>query len=164
MAAIQRPQGPTRPTGAELSPMDNLGDMEDWTPPSNLQAPPPLPGYGQRWVRTGIQGMDDVTNVARYRNDGWEPRPADTVPSGWSSPTIKHGEHAGYIGIHGMVLMHKRLELVERTKRYIDNKTSALMQSVDNDLLRVERKTGINFDKQGSVKVTRGRRPVIAED
>ena len=38
----------------------------NWSPPSLLDAPPPRPGFVQRWVSTSIQGRDTPDNVFNF--------------------------------------------------------------------------------------------------
>jgi hypothetical protein len=64
----------------------------DWEPKGILDASfiEPRPGYTQRWVRTHINGIPDPQNVGKKFNEGWRPRPADTVPKGHYVPTIEY--------------------------------------------------------------------------
>lgn len=158
------PSRPRRPLEADLPFMTDMGDEDDWRPPANLSAPEPLPGMVQRWVRTGIRGEDDVSNLYRMRQLGWEPRPADTVKSNFAPPTIKHGEMAGFIGIHNMVLMHMPKERAERLKMRSDAMTRRLTETIDRDIMKVQSKQ-VPFTQDRQSRVTGGsRQPRAMED
>lgn len=74
-----------------------------WVRPSSLAAPPARPGFVQRWIRVGVKGEDDPTNVAHKMREGWKPRPAESVPASFTVPTIQQGRWAGCIGVGEMV-------------------------------------------------------------
>lgn len=144
--------------------MMDLGDEDFWQPPTNLAAPEPLPGMVQRWIRTGIRGEDDVSNLYRMRQIGWIPRPADTVKGDFAPPTIKHGELAGCIGVHNMVLMHMPAELARRIQSRNDMMTRRQTESVDRDIMKVQNKQ-VQFtqERQLSLRGMR-RKPSIMDD
>lgn len=135
----------------------------EWKPPSNLEAPPSRPGMSQLWVRVSVHAEDDSSNVAKHMREGWVPRRVDSVPSGFSVPTIKHGQYAGYIGVHGLVLMEMPVERVEARRKYYADKTARQSQAVNQDILRVQSDQVPFFEKRQS-RVTVGRRPVAAAD
>lgn len=139
---------------------------DDWEEPDLLDAPPPRPGYVQRWIRTLIHGQGDPGNVAKRSNQRWRPRPADTVPKGFSVPTIQHGQHAGCIGIEGMVLM-ERPEKAQRARRRKNRELTRMqMEGVESDLHQVhDPSSGLGQPTLKSrSKVERGRRVAAADD
>ena len=38
-------------------------EAKPWVRPTSLDAPPPRPGFVQRWIRVGMNGKDDPTNT-----------------------------------------------------------------------------------------------------
>jgi hypothetical protein len=134
-----------------------------WEPPSNLAAPPARPGYGQKWVRVAIRNEDDATNVSKAFREGWAPRRADTAPADFRPPTISHGEFAGCIGVHGMILCEMPETRIAQRKSYYEGRTRQQTQAIEQDLLR-DQVPGhpIHQDRKSSVTV--GRRPVVADD
>lgn len=123
---------------ANLSADRPVHDVADtpWKPPSNLDAPPPRPGMSQRWIRVAANGEDDHTNLAGKLREGWQPRRSDTVPAGYTPPTIAHGKYAGCIGVGGMVLVEMpATRSAERTAYYsrlADRQMDAVTQSLAN--------------------------------
>lgn len=141
------------------------GDDHDkpWEPPSNLAAPPARPGMGQKWVRVSIRNEDDATNLSKAFREGWVPRRADTAPANFRPPTIAHGEFAGCIGVHGMVLCEMPATRVQQRKAYYEGRTRQQTLAIEQDLLK-DQVPGhpIHQDRKSTVSV--GRRPVVADD
>lgn len=162
----QPPRPPVHPTREQDPVHFTLHDetaQDEWKPPQNLSAPPARPGMSQLWVRTAIGAEEDPTNVSRSLQEGWVPRRADTVPVEFAPPTIKHGQYAGCIGVHGMVLMEMPTERVLQRRAYYANRTRRQTDAVNQDILRVQSVQVPFFEKRES-RVTVGRRVVAAED
>ena len=154
---LTRDQDPVHP---ETRPVQADGE---WLPPENLSAPPPRPGMSQLWVRTGIRGDDDMNNVSKHMRVGWLPRRADTVPVEHASPTIKEGQFAGCVGVHGVVLFEIPVERVRQQKKYYAEKSRQQVRAVDEDIFRAQSSQVPFFQKRDSV-TTVGRKVVPAED
>jgi hypothetical protein len=143
------------------------GEDEDtpWKPPSNLDAPPPLPGMKQRWVRVALRAEADPSNLGKSLRDGWVPRRADTVPANFHAPTISHGEYAGCVGIHGMVLCQMPENKLAKRRVYYENLTKRQTQAVASDLESVNNER-MPLEQQRVTKAIKGRQrvPVVASD
>lgn len=132
---------------------------DDWEPPGLLDASlmPPRPGYVQRWVRTKLNGNDDVANIGRKYNQGWRPRAAASVPKGVYAPKLVHDGQA-VIGMEGMILMERPEKMHAAHARRNQNMAASQMQAVDKDLFRVHT-PGTGFGqphKSGQSRVTKG--------
>lgn len=136
-----------------------------WAEPKNLAAPPPRPGYTQRWCRTEIRGEMDHGNYTRAKQLGWLPRPADSVKGKWNPPTIEHGQYAGFIGVRGMILMEMPIVQFEARRQRIEEKTRRQSQAVNRDILRVQNPQ-VPFKQSVKSEVVMGKRrtPVVADD
>lgn len=126
---------------------------------------PPREGFVQRWVRTTINNEDDQGNVFRSMNRGWKPRKADTVPNPMV-PTINYND-ANVIGIRGMILMERPIELHEREVARENNISDNLMAGVKSNMHDVHTQgSGITrpeFTEQSS-RVEKGRVAPVAPD
>lgn len=84
--------------------------------PNQLKAPPPRPGYVQRWVRMETRGVTDPTN--NYHNkitEGFMPRPPETVGQDWRHLA---GVHEGINAIRiGSLVLCEKPEFKSRAKR-----------------------------------------------
>lgn len=161
---LQRRRGPAHETRAqEVVHPEVHGDEWDapWTPPSNLEAPPPRPGMRQRWVRVSMHGADDVSNYAKQQREGWRPRRADSVPKGFQVPSIKEGDFAGCIGVHGVILCEMPEERVRQRTAYYREQIEMQTQAVEHDLEKDFKSIGL--DKTMRSRVAVGRRPKVAE-
>ena len=108
---------------------------EPWKPPSILDAPPPPEGYTHRWIRSEVAGFDDRKNVSARTREGWELVRGEEYPD-FEIPTIQDGQHAGVIGVGGLLLARIPLEIVEDRNDYFRGMTRQQMTAVDNDLAR----------------------------
>lgn len=126
-----------------------------WAPPSKLDAPEPPAGYKHRWIRTAVRGEDDKINVNAKIREGWEPVRAEEYPELASQyPTIDEGQHAGVIGVGGLMLARIPEETVEERTEYYREQTRQQMDAVDQNLMREqhpsmpihnERKSRVSF-------------------
>ena len=108
-----------------------------WTPPSKLEAPEPPAGSSHRWIRTSLRGEDDSMNVSTRLREGWEPVRADEYPElKGRYPTIEDGQHAGVIGVGGLMLARIPEETVEERTEYFREQTRTQMDAVDQNLMR----------------------------
>lgn len=105
-----------------------------WVPPTSLEAPPPRAGFVQRWIRVGMFGVDDPTNTARKTREGWRPRSADSVPKGFHLPTISHGQWAGCIGVEGSLLCEMPVQLADKKKAALKDKTDGITEALPTEL------------------------------
>ena len=133
---------------------DSRADV--WLPPSTLNAPPEREGFRQRWIATSIQGTAQPHHVARRFNEGWVPRKADTVPEGFTAPTIGHGEFEGCIMVEGMILCEMPIERVNARTRYFKKKTGELGDFTKAALSRTAASGGIPIDQEHTRSFTRG--------
>lgn len=109
-------------------------DDKPWVRPSSLEAPPPRPGFVQRWVRVAIKDEEDPVNASRKFREGWRPRLASTVPPSHQVPTISHGKWAGTIGIEGMVLCEMPKPIAEKRRKHFANETAKRTDAIEAEL------------------------------
>tara|TARA_R100001594_G_scaffold150490_1_gene211904 strand:- start:1954 stop:2436 length:483 start_codon:yes stop_codon:yes gene_type:complete len=135
-----------------------------WKPASILDAPPPRDGMSQKWVSTSILGQDVSHHVLKRQREGWTPRPADTVPSNFPTPTLEHGKWKGCIGIEGMVLCEMPVEMVESRREYYSGKAREQMAFTERELSQAERAGGIPIDRQYDTSSEGGGRKLAPMD
>lgn len=139
-------------------------DLEDWTPPAVLEAPPPRPGFVQRWVRFRRGSQEDVRNFQRQRQVGWQPRDPRTVPGGWRPPTGNHGDVGSCIMVEGLILCEMAASRKARRDAYYQKITARQMQGVEEQLLKAQQ-PGHPIDHRATTRVTvGGRRPLVQDD
>ena len=118
---------------------DTAGD--DWAPGSSLAAPPPRPGYLQRFVRVKNGSETDGSNVVRSKREGYSPRHADTMPEGFKELGITDGDYAGAIGFGDLVLFEIPIEVNKKREAYYRTRTTRMTEAVD-DRLRSDQVSG----------------------
>jgi len=118
---------------------DTAGD--DWTPGSALVAPPPRPGYLQRFIRVKNKNETDGSNVVRSKREGYSPRLADTMPEGYKELGITDGDYTGAIGFGDLVLFEIPIAVDKKREVYYSNRTARMTEAVD-DRLRSDQVSG----------------------
>ena len=117
-----------------------------WAPPSRLDAPPPLEGTKNRWIRAEIAGQEDRTNIAGKIREGYELVRADEYPD-FPVPSVEDGRHAGVISVGGLLLARIPEENVEQRNAYYHQRASDQLQAADNELMK--------SNAHGSMKIQR---------
>lgn len=136
--------------------------------PKALPDIPARPGMAQRWVRVAIGSNEDVDNMSRAEAVGWEPRKADTLPSGVKAPIIRKGDLAGYIGVRGNVLM-ERPEEISQAYRQQNREAANAQETYVREQLLQEHRPGVKglgrpkMTHKSSVGV-RSRRPALVQE
>jgi hypothetical protein len=111
----------------------------EWKRPSNLEAPPPRPGFVQRWIRTAIGASNDPQNASKRFREGWKPRAANTVPRGYTPPTIMHGNFGEVIGVEGNILCEMPASMARQREAFYSRKTRQQTEAIERDVHKVER-------------------------
>lgn len=150
-------------------PRDTIHDDDDgeWQTVLRTKAPPARPGFAQRWVRLTTMGVEDVANVMKKRNEGWEPRMADSMPAGFFAPIVQHSSFGNVIVNGDMILMERSLKTHEKHQRH--NAKMATLQASTIERYLSQHAPGGNGYGAAEVekferKVSTGRRPKIADD
>lgn len=128
-------------------------ETKPWVRPTSLEAPPPRPGFVQRWIRVGMLGQDDPTNTARKFREGWKPRPATSIPASYHTPTIQHGKWAGCIGVEGMLLCEMPESIRDRRTKHYQAKTDLVTNTIQDELQKQSR-PGMPITQERSSKVS----------
>ena len=110
---------------------------QPWKPPQLLNAPEAPPGMRYRWIRTHVRGEEDRTNVHMRLREGYVPVKPEEV-EGYELPTITEGQHAGTVGVGGLILAKIPEETVQERNAYFNKMTDQQMNAVDNDLMKDE--------------------------
>lgn len=132
-----RRKQPVHPThNQETWDANAIHEVEDtpWIRGGSLVMPPPRPGFDQRWVRVAVRGELDTTNTARKLREGWKPRPADSIPVGFSMPTISHGQFAGFLGVEGSVLCERPVAISKKRDAAMVAKNQKITASIESEL------------------------------
>lgn len=160
-----RRHAPVHRTHASVSHGKKVHPTADqpWARTEKLDAPPPRPGFKQRWVRVSSRGQDDPVNASRKEREGWLPRRADTVPAEYRVPTISRGQFAGCIGQGGLVLCEMPIERVKRRNAFFRAKADAMTSAIDQRLRDAQTPGGPEIVKKHTTTVTVGRprRPAV---
>jgi hypothetical protein len=98
---------------------------------------PEREGMKQRWMRTMLNGQIDAKNIAKKMNEGWVPRAADTVPKGPNALPELEFQGANVIGVIGMVLVERSIELHRKYAARNRDTTRNQERAVNENMFRV---------------------------
>lgn len=133
-------------------------DEDDtWARPTNLTAPPPRPGKTQRWIRAKINNNVDSKRLSRARQEGWRPRPPDSVPEDFSPEAVHLSGIGNVISADDMVLMEMDTTLFHKRSAYFERRKHRQMEAVNEDLMKVETQGGLPIQRRRKTQVTVGR-------
>ena len=131
--AIEDPRLTREQTSRSALELENEWDSE-WTPTRFTSAPPPLDGFEQRWVRCRLGGADDVQNFLKRTQQGWKPRPLDTLPKAYlglkQNLDAKFGDQGSVIGNQDCILMHRPRRIGETMRAHQREQTQRLSESI----------------------------------
>lgn len=125
----------TDPDDALLNTMAEDGDeagndfLEDWKPPSLLEAPPPRPGFVQHWCRMSSGGRADASQRLYNEQQGWRPRRVDTIPE-----ADREKYAVGKDAQHGDVITQGALVLCEMPQRKADQRNAYYRRKHDRQM------------------------------
>ena len=84
-----------------------------WRPPETLPSPEPRVGWTHRWIRTGILGSADPSNISSKLREGYEPCKAEEYPELMMHATTE-GRFKGNIEVGGLLLCRIPSEFLEQ--------------------------------------------------
>lgn len=125
-----------------------------WQEPKNLDAPPPRPGYVQRWIRLDDRGGKDGLNFNNKMREGWRPRALETVPEKYRDfPTLKHSSLGDVIYVGGLVLCEMSVQQAKSRNGQVRHRINRQNRAVETDA-----------DETSRVGVRRGMAPIVREE
>ena len=89
----------------------------EWRRPSTLDAPDPMPGFVQRWVKYN-DTPDGKRNWLNAMSEGWRPRKLSSVPDGTLIQSTKHETFGDVIGVPGLILCQMRKSVAAQRDKY----------------------------------------------
>ena len=127
---------------------------KEWTPPSQLDAPPAPNGFKHRWIRAETVGQMDQKNVSARLREGWEFVRADEYPDvEW--PQIDTGRYSGVIAVGGLMLARIPEEIVKERSQYFAQVAQDKDEAVANDPLK-DQHPSMPISNERSTRVTFG--------
>jgi hypothetical protein len=87
-----------------------------------------------RWIREEMMGEQDKVNIGKRLREGFEPVRPDEIDASYALPTIDDGQHAGVIGVGGLILAKIPEETVEERNQYYRNQARSQMAAIDSEL------------------------------
>jgi hypothetical protein len=126
-----------------------------FVPPQVLPEVPQRDGWEHRWIRTGIYGTADNTNVSLRFREGWEPAPKNEYPEMFVM-TDRETRFPDNIEIGGLLLCRSPREVVQARNEYYAKRAHDATVAVDNNLMR-ENDPRMPLFKEGKSSISFGR-------
>lgn len=125
-----------------------------WRPTSRLDAPPPRPGFENRWVRFRAGNEEDAQHFEECLEEGWRPVKRSRVRQVHELTHSTHGNYGQYYVKRGLILMEipERLQL-ERS-RYFKKQQQDMNRGVDRNLFKINHRVMPLLQPERSTRVT----------
>jgi hypothetical protein len=134
---------------------------ETWVRPTALSAPPPRPGYVNRWVRFRAGSDEDKDNLDKFTSQGWRPIPKSKLRKDHSLTATIEGSYGQFIVKRGLILMELPEHLWQQRRKFYAQKQRRMTESIDRNLFKEldHRTPAWGMERRSSVsrKARRGR-------
>lgn len=134
---------------------------ETWMRPTALAAPPPRPGFVNRWVRFRAGSDEDKDNLDKFTSQGWRPIPKSKLRKDHSLTATIEGSYGQFIVKRGLILMELPENLWEQRRKFYAQKQRRMTESIDRNLFKeLDHRTpawGVERRSSVSRKARRGR-------
>ena len=136
-------------------------EVDEWIRPSELEAPPPRPGFVQRWIRIRLGTTRDTARLRKAQREGWRPVKASSMAnSDHSLPIIRHDElgDGDYVGAEDLILMEMPSRVNDQRDRFYKRKQARQTGAVERQVKGVHREEHLGFGQIAHRNVSQVRR------
>ena len=146
---------------------ENQTREEEWTfeEPDALKIPEEVEarfnsdGMSLRWLRISVKGQDDITNIGKKQQQGWEFVTPDEVPElAITSFVRKEGRYTGTVCRGDLALAKLPTGKVMARRKHYENKANDMMDAVNAQLMR-SNDSRMPISNSSKSVTTRGRQP-----
>lgn len=133
-----------------------------WREPRRLDAPPPRPGYVQRFVRFRSGSEEDAENFEEMLEEGWRPRKRSSVRKVHELTANTHKQHGEYYVKRGLILMELPEKLKVQRDRFYATQRENMLKGVDRTMFKLNHRVMPLLTPERSTSVTqRARRGAL---
>jgi hypothetical protein len=133
-----------------------------WREPRRLDAPPPRPGYVQRFVRFRSGSEEDAENFEEKLEEGWRPRKRSSVRKVHELTANTHKQHGEYYVKRGLILMELPEKLKIQRDRFYAAQREQMLKGVDRTMFKLNHRVMPLLRPERSTSVTqRARRGAL---
>lgn len=125
-----------------------------WVPPNMLDAPPPRPGYVNRWVRFRAESSEDAEHFEEMYQQGWRPIKRASVKKVHELTASTHGKYGQYYVKRNLLLMEMPEKLANQARRYYAKAQSDMNKGVDRSMFKLQNSVMPLLAPQRSTQVT----------
>lgn len=107
-----------------------------WKRSGHLSAPPPRPGFVQKWIRCRSNGAEDPENLEKFMDQGWRPVRATTARARHALTANTDAKYGQYIVKRGLILMELPEKLAAQRNAFYNGKLRRMTESIDRNLFK----------------------------
>ena len=138
--------------------LDN--EVTEWVRPSELDAPPPRPGFVQRWIRIRLGNIRDTARLRKAMREGWRPVKASSMGhTDHSLPIIQHDQlgDGDYVGAEDLILMEMPERVNRQRETFYRRRQARQTGAIERQIKGVHREEHLGFGqvKMQNVSTTR---------
>ena len=144
--------------------VDASGFDTDWEARLTTDAPPPRPGFRQRWCRIPTD-KDGQRLQRKHARTGYLPRLVDDEILNYF-PTLAAGTRGAgsKIIVDGVMLMECPIDRIESRDRWLKMKNAEQMRSIGGTVRDTAQKGGVPIEESYTSNVIHGSRPPVQSD
>jgi hypothetical protein len=135
-----------------------------WVRPSALMAPPPRPGYVNRWIRFRSGNEEDRDNLDKMMSQGWRPLPKSKLRKDHVLTANLEGKYGQFVTKRGLILMELPEDLWNQRRDFYAVKQQKMTESIDRNLFREQDRRMPFMTPERRTTVTRRARRGRLED
>ena len=125
-----------------------------WRLPSRLDAPPPRPGFVNRWVRYRAGNDEDAEHFEEKLEEGWVPVKRSRVKQVHELTATTHGRYGQYYVKRGLILMEMPEKFALQRARYFKKQQADMNRGVDRNLFKINHRVMPLMQPERSSRVT----------
>lgn len=125
-----------------------------WRLPSRLDAPPPRPGFANRWIRYRDGNDEDAEHFEEALEEGWRPVKRSRVRRVHELTATTHGKYGGYYVKRGLILCEIPEKLEIQRDRYFKQQQKDMNRGVDRSLFKINHRVMPLLQPERSTRVT----------
>lgn len=125
-----------------------------WRPPSALDAPPPRPGYANRWIRYRSGNDEDAEHFEQALEEGWRPVKRSRVRQVHELTATTHGKYGQYYVKRGLILCEIPEGLEIQRSRYFNKLKQDMNRGVDRNLFKINHRVMPLLQPERSTRVS----------
>jgi hypothetical protein len=136
-------------------------EVTEWVRPSEMDSPPPRPGFVQRWIRIRLGTVRDTARLRKAMREGWRAVKASAMAGmDHSLPIIQHDQlgDGDYIGAEDLILMEMPESVNRQRETFYKRRQARQTGAIERQVKGVHREDHLGFGPVNQRNISKVRR------